>query len=114
MQQQVQQLQQQVQQLQQQMNDIKKQNQELIDLLKQRMEMDKLKRMEMDKLKKNGQRGGANVPGGGNEAASSGIDGGYGSGTVNCITFVTRISTVPTIGEPVRVCDIRLPVPTPF
>jgi RHS repeat-associated protein len=109
LQQQNQQLQQQVQQLQQQMqqmNDLKKQNQELIDLLKQRM--------EMDRLKKNGQRGGANVPGGGNEAASSGIDGGYGSGTVNCISFVTRISTVPIIGEPVRLCDIRLPVPTPF
>jgi RHS repeat-associated protein len=106
LQQQVQQLQQQMQQMQQQMNDLKKQNQELIDLLKQRM--------EMDKLKKNGQRGGANVPGGGNEAASSGIDGGYGSGTINCISTVTRISTVPIIGEPVRVCDIRLPVPTPF
>ena len=70
-------------------------------------------REEIERLKKQkgqgqGQRGQLNVPGGGNEVASAGIDGGYGSGTSDCVSITLRAL------EPINRCSIILPLPTPF
>src|SRR6266508_2429369 len=96
-QQQMQQQFQQFQQMQQQNQQLIQQNQQLIQLL-QRLEQriqqleeeNRRLRREIEELKKQkgqNQRGQLNVPGGGNEVASAGIDGGYGSGTNNCVSI---------------------------
>jgi hypothetical protein len=85
--------------------------QKLEQRLQQLEEENRKLRREIEELKKQkgqNQRGQLNVPGGGNEVANSGIDGGYGSGTSNCVSIALRAL------EPLNRCSIILPIPTPF
>jgi RHS repeat-associated protein len=117
-QQQIQQLQQQNQQLQQQMQQQNQQMMQIMQRMEQRLQRleDENRRLreENERLKKQkdpgeGQRGQLNVPGGGNEAASAGIDGGYGSGTINCVSIT--LNSLETINR----CQItRSPIFIPL
>ena len=72
-------------------------------LEKQREENERLKKQ---KGQGQNQRGQLNVPGGGNEVASAGIDGGYGSGTSNTPIPMPSPTPFPT--------PFPTPSPTPF
>jgi len=99
-----QQIQQQQQILQLQQQILQQQQQ----ILQQQQRIQKLEE-ELKKQKAKNQRGQLNVPGGGNEVASAGIDGGYGSGTKDCVS--TPLSKL----EPIDRCQIiDIPFPIPF
>jgi uncharacterized protein (DUF3084 family) len=111
-------MQQQNQQLQQQMQQQNQQMMQIMQRMEQRLQRleDENRRLreENERLKKQkdpgeGQRGQLNVPGGGNEAASAGIDGGYGSGTINCVSIT--LNSLETINR----CQItRSPIFIPL